>query len=156
MERQQLSIPGIDGFLSDAWDRLDEKTVQRAIQSSYPRLSREVSLGVGFADFVSPTHRIIELKKSFSDKGKRYLTRPSHSIGQVLYYRSCYASLLKLPCHKIPATILIYGSSVGSWAEESITKYRQDMGIDLWVLVSLANSEVVCYDSGTVVNLEID
>lgn len=142
-------------ILPSAWDALDEKTVQAAIHSRYPNLEREVNLEGNFLDFLSPNHCCIELKKSSSNKGKRYLSRPTHAIGQVLGYRSSYAHLEGLAVDSVRAVILLFGSSPGLWRDDYVTRLRRSVGVELWQIVSLANPEIIDLDSSEQVRLEL-
>lgn len=136
-----------------AWDSLDEKTVQAAIHHRYPNLEREVNLSNTYLDFLTRSHFCIELKKSSSSQGSRYLTRPSHAIGQVLGYVSEYSYLHQVPLEEITPVILLYGSSIGRWLSDDVTRLRKMVGCKLWVLVSLANAEVLDLDSEQIINL---
>lgn len=144
----------IDLDLPLAWDSLDEKTVQQAIHSKYPNLEREVNLGGNYVDFLSTrTHTCIELKQASTIKGSRYLTRPSHAIGQVTGYVSEYAYLNNLnPCEVTPV-ILLYGASLGRWAKEEVTRHRFMLRCKLWCLVSLADPTVIDLDTEKLIDL---
>lgn len=139
--------------LSYAWDSLDEKLVQKAIHSRYPNLEREVKLGSNYVDFLSSKHFCIELKRSSSDKGSRYLTRPSHAIGQVMGYVSEYSFNMNLAPDQVTPVILIYGSELGRWKSDEVTRLRNMLNCKLWVLVSLANPTVIDLDTEQEVDL---
>lgn len=138
------------------WDALGEKTVQSAIHHKYPLMKREVSLGGCFCDFTSPSGRtVIELKKASSDKGSRYLTRPHHSIGQVLYYQSVMSSDLQQPLETITPVLLLFGSDIRKWITEDIRAFRQRHAVKLWAIVSLQNPHIIDLDSGAKIDLDL-
>ncbi len=136
-----------DFDLAIGWDCLDEKLVQSAIHKRFPNLEREVKLGSNYVDFLSSKHYCIELKKCRSDKGSRYLTRPSHAIGQVTGYQSEYSYVMGLDFTSVTPVILLYGSSLGRWMSDEVTRHRERLGVKLWVLVSLANPTVIDVDT---------
>ena len=146
----------IDVNLPIEWDVLGEKTVQTAISHKYPLLKREVNLGGCFCDFTSPSGKtLIELKKASSDKGQRYLTRPHHAIGQVLYYQSVMSSDMQQQLEDFTPVLLLFGSNIRKWITEDVRVFRQRHRVKLWAIVSLQNPNIIDLDTGENIHLDL-
>lgn len=140
-----IHLPATSFHLPLAWDSLNEKTVQRAIQHTFPTIQREVNLDGNYLDMLTVNHTLIEVKKSYA--------KPPQSIGQLMGYKSSYCQATGLGYDEVQTVIMLFGSTLGLWETEAATNLRNMLNCRLWVLVSLANPEIIDADTGEKINL---